>query len=1003
MDEPAWIDAFRTPAADDRPQPLWSWNADMDEALIDAAVDGFAAQGCGGVFVHARPGLVTEYLSPRWFELWRHAAGRCAARGIACHIYDEDSFPSGFAGGHVVAAEPQRAARGLHCVLVDTNSLPAGTPIACADPAYGTHLPDDAWRQASASRRVAVLIVQPMPASAWYAGFPIADISLPGAGAAFIATTHDAYAREAAGHLGRTARLVFTDEPTLPRPEDGVPWSEALATAFAARHGRPLAEVAGLLFIDGPGHEAVRHDYRAVLGDLVVANFFRPVHDWCAAHGLAATGHVDEHLWPDPGFLPSSAAALRWMQVPGNDLLGFQFHPADPGSAGVAMARLNLRELDSVARQCGRERRLVESCGGGGYAYGPAAMKRLEDWAMAMGVDLMSPHLAHASLAGARKYDWPQSMSEHSPWWADYRAHADHVAHVIAAMRGGEVERRVLLLMPTTSAWLHARPGLAKDGPLLALRTATLRLIAALEEAGIDYDLGDETLLAELGRVEGAQLRVGAVAYRAVVLPAALENVEEPTLALLAAALAAGVPLHAEAACRPAYVAGRRDPRPAALAGTPSWRDHGDAAALAAVLRRDFTPHLAAADGGPLPPGLAWRLVRHGADSLVFLCNPWDTPLEASLRLPGRRLGALDSEHGTLQTIPSRPQGAGQVASLHLDPGGHALWWCSATGEQPAAPVAWSPVAVVAGTTTADHGNLLVLDHLVLRVDGRDEVRAIAPRADSALWNAMGFRQPMWSASIQFRRTIIDHDVSSLPGFTAAYAAEIDPGVDTTGIRLAVEQPGLYRVLVNGTAVDGWTPWFDHAMAAAPVGHLLRTGANRIELTTPRFHMRHELAPAYLLGDFALRPAAHGFAIAPPRPLGVGSWASLGRPLANGTMAHHWDFTSTALTKRLRVRLPRWHGAAWRLHVDGVLLERAVHGESVLQADCDLQPGRHRLTITIVSHPAGMLGPHHGDGLPGRWTWERSWEPATSAAPPGAAWRFPETGLLDAPVVELSG
>lgn len=995
MNDPSWIDAVTAPAAADRPQPLWSWNADMDEALIDSQVDAFAAQGCGGVFVHPRPGLVTEYLSPRWFELWRHAARRCAARGIACHIYDENSFPSGFAGGHVVAAEPWRAARILRCTLLESPRPPEGVLAGCADPAYGTRLGDDAWRQAAPERRIAALTVRPLPASAWHAGFALPDISLPGAGAAFIATTHAAYEREAGDHLGAGTRLVFTDEPTLPRPDDGLPWSEALAGAFAIRHGRPLADVAGLLFIDGPGHEAVRHDYRACLNDLVVGNYFRPIHDWCAAHGLDATGHVDEHLWPDPSFLPSSAAALRWMQVPGDDLLAFQFHPHDPASAHVRMARLNLRELDSVARQCGRTRRLVESCGGGGYAYGPADMKRLEDWAMAHGVDLMSPHLAHASLAGARKYDWPQSMSEHSPWWADYRPHADHVARTIAALRDGAVERPVLLLMPTTTAWLHARPGLAKDGPLARLRESTLRLVEALEDAGIAYDLGDECVLAELGRMDGGSLRVGAAAYRHIVLPAGLDSILPSTLALLRDALAAGVPVHAEAACRPAFVAGRRDPAPAALAAATAWRDHADAAALAAAL----PAQLRSADGGAPPQGLAWRLVRRGDDHVLFLSNPWDRPLRGALRLPGRGISAIDTADGSYATLPSTAAGDGQTAAIDLPPGGHALWWCHATAatSAPARPTAWTAVTAVAAGISTDHPNLLVLDHLELRIAGREPVRATAPRADSALWRAMGFAQPVWSQSIQHRRAFLDHDVSGLPGFSAIYSAEIDPGADLAEVRLGLEQPGLYRVLVNGVPVDGWRPWFDHAMAAAPIGPLLQPGANRIELQAGRFCMRHELAPAYLLGPFALRPAACGFAIAPARPLALGTWAELGRPLACGRMDYAWDLDLAASARALRVRLPRWRGATWRARLDGADAGIATHGQDELVLRHDLAAGRHRLVVSLASDIAGMLGPHHGAGLPGRWSWERAWEAAAPATPPGAAWILPATGLLAPP------
>jgi hypothetical protein len=994
---PSWTDAFRNPPREDRPQPFWSWNADIDEARIDAMVETFAAQGCGGVFVHPRPGLVTDYLSPRWFALWRYAAERCAARGMACHIYDENSFPSGFSGGHVVSSVPSTAARMVRGEVLTAPRQPDGRLLGCADPHSGALLPGDAWRQASPAQPVLVMYEVHDKPDPWHAGFASPDISLPATGRAFIATTHEAYARECGPYLGSTAQLVFTDEPTLVRTAEAQPWSEELELAFAAGHGYRLADRLGLLFIDGPGHEAVRHDYHATLNRMLCGNFFKPIHDWCAAHRLGATGHVDEHLWPEPSFLPSAAAVLRWMQVPGNDLLGFQFAPDRREDARVLMARLNLRELDAVRRQCGRERCVVESCGGGGYAYGPKDMKPLEDWAVALGTSLINPHLAHVSLQGSRKYDWPQTVSDHSAWAADLGVHHLHVARVITALRRGTVERRVGVLMPTATAWLHARPGLAKDGPLARLREQMLALVEQLECAGIDWDPIDECVLAEIGRVDGSVLHVGACAYQAVVVPAAMAGWESSTLTLLAGA---AVPLHGEGAARPRFVDGRPDPRPAGIA---RWQAHADATALAAALRAAFPPQLAQADGASLPPELAWRRVETPDGSLFFLCNPWNRPLRSSLRLPGRGVLALDTADGSISTVASAPSGDGQRLDLELAPGDHALWLCTAAaaGAAPTAP-AWRTLPVSAAGIAADHANVLVLDHAELRIAGQAPLAGTAVRLDSALWTAMGFRLSGWSRAIQFRRTLLDHPVGHLPSFSVAYAFDVDAGVDLRSLRLAVELPELYRITVNGAPVSGWQPWFDPAMGAAPIGTLVRSGRNTVELIADRFCTRHELANLHLLGDFALRPAEHGFAIAPPRPLTLGSWRSLGRPLANGAMTYAWDAVVDAPAARLRVRLPAWAGATWRLSLDGAIVARAGHGEDELIADVAVSAGTHHLGITVVSHLAGLLGPHHGEGLPGRWTWERAWEPLRAEAPPGDGWRAPETGLLAPPEIAVS-
>ncbi len=53
-----------------RPMPLWVWNGAITRERITTSLEQFAALGMGGVFIHPRPGLISEYLSESWFELW---------------------------------------------------------------------------------------------------------------------------------------------------------------------------------------------------------------------------------------------------------------------------------------------------------------------------------------------------------------------------------------------------------------------------------------------------------------------------------------------------------------------------------------------------------------------------------------------------------------------------------------------------------------------------------------------------------------------------------------------------------------------------------------------------------------------------------------------------------------------------------------------------------------------------------------------------------------------
>lgn len=97
---------FSNPASDYRTAPLWVWNDDMSEEVIDFQLQELKNHGFGGAFVHPRPGLITEYLSEDWFGKWSHALDTAKKLGMKLYIYDENSYPSGFAGGHVPAQLP---------------------------------------------------------------------------------------------------------------------------------------------------------------------------------------------------------------------------------------------------------------------------------------------------------------------------------------------------------------------------------------------------------------------------------------------------------------------------------------------------------------------------------------------------------------------------------------------------------------------------------------------------------------------------------------------------------------------------------------------------------------------------------------------------------------------------------------------------------------------------------------------------------------------------------
>ena len=73
---------FVDPPSEYRSAPLWDWNDKITEKGIDFHMNKFKEGGIGGVFIHPRPGLVTEYLSEDWNHLFDYAVRKGKELGM---------------------------------------------------------------------------------------------------------------------------------------------------------------------------------------------------------------------------------------------------------------------------------------------------------------------------------------------------------------------------------------------------------------------------------------------------------------------------------------------------------------------------------------------------------------------------------------------------------------------------------------------------------------------------------------------------------------------------------------------------------------------------------------------------------------------------------------------------------------------------------------------------------------------------------------------------------
>lgn len=77
---------FANPSSEYRTAPLAVWNSKVTNAEVERTIQELKDAGFGGLFVHPRPGLITEYMSEEWYSLYKHAidcsSSRCRFSGI---------------------------------------------------------------------------------------------------------------------------------------------------------------------------------------------------------------------------------------------------------------------------------------------------------------------------------------------------------------------------------------------------------------------------------------------------------------------------------------------------------------------------------------------------------------------------------------------------------------------------------------------------------------------------------------------------------------------------------------------------------------------------------------------------------------------------------------------------------------------------------------------------------------------------------------------------------
>ena len=479
---------------------FWSLNGKLTKDELKKQIDDFKSVGYGGFFLHARGGLETEYFSNEWFEMLRFAAEYGYKAGLEAYLYDENGWPSGYAGGRVPAKS--KSYRQSYMEFVPLKEKNAGF---------------------SECETIAEIPNENLAVVRKYNEY-YTNLLEKNAVEEFINCTYERYKTELGDLFGKEIKGIFTDEPQL--SNYGYPVYDGLFEDFENKYGYSLKD--NLIFIHkGDEFNGVRYDYRKLIAEKYAETYTGMLGAWCEKNGIAFTGHMAA----EDGLYFQSQTQIDVMPnylnftVPGIDVLGNKL-------PSITL----LKQVSTVAEQFGKKEVISETFGTSGHSATPKELSDIWFYEAMYGVNRACLHLSAYSLEGRRKRDYPPDFSRNLEYFSLLGGFFEGIDKLGKLAETGKRITDILVMNPIGTffgKYANRRKSppagkcsyedkLSENGVTEDLSEVSVNYVALQEilaETGFDYHIGDELVLNGRASVKNGRLYVGEYDYGVVIIP----------------------------------------------------------------------------------------------------------------------------------------------------------------------------------------------------------------------------------------------------------------------------------------------------------------------------------------------------------------------------------------------------------------------------------------------------------------------------------------------------
>ena len=1013
---------FLNPTAEYRATPFWAWNCLIDETMASDQIEAFKKMGFGGFHMHSRVGMAMEYLGKPFMDIVKFSVDKAKKEGMLAYLYDEDKWPSGYAGGYVTREErfrqrrlEVRTEREEHfsfdeAVNEGKNYLLAVYDIVLNDD--GELLSYDMIGEDDEPRGTKwFAYIKTSQNSPWFNNQAYVDTLNKEAIDKFIDITYNAYKDAVGEEFGKTVPSIFTDEPEFARKKPlgfaksrdfaVFPWTMKLCELYEKKYHSDMAKTIPELIwnLEGGRVSVARYRYHDFVSELFTECFADNCGKWCDEHSLLFTGHMmgEQTLEMQTDFLGETMRSYRAFSLPGIDLLcnWLEYNTA--------------KQCQSAVHQYGREGMTCELYGVTNWDFDFRGHKFQGDWLAALGVTLRVPHLSWASMAGESKRDYPASISYQSPWYEKYGYVEDHFARLNTVLTRGKPVVDVAVIHPVESYWINYGPVQNTREKRDELDEKFSNITKWLLFGSIDFDFISESLLPSQFKGADKGLKVGCMSYKAVIVPD-METIRSTTVEILKK-------FHDDGGCVifagncPEYVDAKENTDIKALYDECTHVPYTKTAILGS-LKAYRRVEISNADGSKAND-LLYNMHADGNDTWLFIARGFlpdadnamhagvakesEAPRHIAVRLAGEFIPKLyDTVKGEIRDIPARYENGETVIDYDLYYSDSLLLKLT-PGKKESAPVikeAKVPDKVIRFNDKVEYErsepNVLILDRAAFSLDGgakhgEEDILKLDNICRRMLsWPYRGAGAQPWTLEPEKIGHYITLD------FT------VRSEIDYEGALLAIEDLEKLKISFNGEDVPVRQVGYfaDKAIKTVRLPKI-KKGENTLTVKVP-FGKSTNTEYCYILGEFNVKVEGVITTIVPKTDkIGFSPLKEQGMPFYGANITYIAEIETEECT--LVIDANYYRGALICVSVDGADAGNIVYSPYNLEIS-GVSKGRHRVEFTLYGTRINTFGGLHNIMQP-KWVDLGFWRSE------GDNWCYEyvlkDTGILRSPIIKV--